>query len=114
MLDNLATFVWYWYQTLNFASQVKSLRSNEVLLKKKTKRKQKAQQDLVNNYSYIKEDIEKSVQEKKKNNKFVNIGKERTIISLEVKAELQLEQEKGQNKKTYQETKNIEKPKFSK
>jgi len=89
-------------EVLHFVGQLKTLRSNEVLSKKKAIKTYKAQQDLVNNYSYTKEDIEKSIQEKKKKNKFVNIGKERTIISLEVKAarndleeaKLKLEQEK--------------------
>lgn len=72
-------------EVAQYMNQLKSLRSNEVLSKKKAAKTFKLQQDLVNNYSYTKEDIEKLVKEKKKTgNKVFNIGKERTIITLAV------------------------------
>ena len=73
-------------EVAHFVNNVKGMRSNEVLSKKKAAKLYKAQQDLVTNYSYTKEEIDRLVEEKKKNNKIFNIGKERTIIQLAVKA----------------------------
>lgn len=44
------------------------------------------QQDMINNYRYTKEDIEKSIEDRKNRNKFTNIGMEKTRIGLDVKA----------------------------
>jgi len=71
-----------------YISQLKIDRKNDdMLLKKKALKIRKRQDNLVNNYTYTKEDIEKLVIEKKKRNKKAsNIGLEKTHIAIAVQA----------------------------
>ena len=70
----------------HYMNQLKNTRSNSILSKKKAGRLFKNQQDLVNNYNYTREDIDRQVEEKKKQNKNLNIGKELTRINMAVQA----------------------------
>jgi hypothetical protein len=70
----------------NYMNQLKNVRSNEVLSKKMAVKIYNDQQDLVNTYQYTREDIERSVMEKKRNNKYSNIGMEKTRADTSVKA----------------------------
>ena len=71
-----------------YVSQLKTERQSDDLLSKKSANKlRKRQDELVNNYTYTKEDIEKLIQEKKKRNKkALNIGLEKTRIAIAVQA----------------------------
>ncbi|KAL3799735.1 hypothetical protein HJC23_010385 [Cyclotella cryptica] len=71
-----------------YVSQLKTDRqSDSILSKKKAIKLRKKQDNLVNNYTYTKEDIEKLVTEKKKRNmKASNIGLEKTRIAIAVQA----------------------------
>lgn len=61
--------------------------SDNILSKKKAIKLRKKQDNLVNNYTYTKEDVEKLVTEKKKRNKKAsNIGLEKTHIAIAVQA----------------------------
>lgn len=69
-------------------SQLKTERQTDSLLTKKSANKlRKKQDDLVNNYTYTKEDIDMLVEEKKKRNKkALNIAAEKTRIAIAVQA----------------------------
>ena len=71
-----------------YIGQLKTDRlSDAMLMKKKAVKLRKRQDNLVNNYTYTKEDIEKLVTEKKKRNKkAANIGLEKTHIAIAVQA----------------------------
>ena len=71
-----------------YVGQLKTDRlSDTMLLKKKSVKLRKRQDNLVNNYTYTKEDIEKLVTEKKKRSKkAANIGLEKTHIAIAVQA----------------------------
>ena len=71
-----------------YISQLKTDRlSDTILMKKKAIKLRKRQDNLVTNYTYTKEDIEKLVNEKKKRNKKAsNIGLEKTHIAIAVQA----------------------------
>lgn len=71
-----------------YVSQLKTDRlTDNMLLKKKAVKLRKRQDNLVNNYTYTQEDIEKLVTEKKKRNKkSSNIGLEKTHIAIAVQA----------------------------
>ena len=71
-----------------YIGQLKTDRlSDTMLMKKKAVKLRKRQDNLVNNYTYTKEDIEKLVTEKKKRNKkAANIGLEKTHIAIAVQA----------------------------
>jgi len=61
--------------------------SHTLLTKKKANKLRKKQDELVNNYTYTKEDIEMLVKEKKKRNKkSANIGLEKTRVAISVRA----------------------------
>jgi len=61
--------------------------SHALLTKKKANKLRKKQDELVNNYTYTKEDIEMLVKEKKKRNKkSANIGLEKTRVAIAVRA----------------------------
>ena len=61
--------------------------SHTLLTKKKANKLRKKQDELVNNYTYTKEDIEMLVKEKKKRNKkSANIGLEKTRVAIAVRA----------------------------
>ena len=71
-----------------YVSQLKTDRQTDsILSKKKAIKLRKKQDNLVNNYTYTKEDIERLVTEKKKRNKkSSNIGLEKTRIAIAVQA----------------------------
>ncbi|KAL7550388.1 hypothetical protein ACHAWF_013629 [Thalassiosira exigua] len=68
--------------------QLKTERQSESVLTKKAARKlRKRQDELVNNYTYTKEDVDRLVKEKKKRNKkALNIAVEKTRIAISVQA----------------------------
>ena len=62
-------------------------KSDEILTKKRANKLRKRQDELVNNYTYTKDDIDMLVKEKKKRSKkSLNIGFEKTRIALAVQA----------------------------
>ena len=62
-------------------------KSDEILTKKRANKLRKRQDELVNNYTYTKDDIDMLVKEKKKRSKkSLNIGLEKTRIALAVQA----------------------------
>ncbi|ACI64902.1 predicted protein [Thalassiosira pseudonana CCMP1335] len=71
-----------------YVGQLKTERQHSGLLTKKAANKRRRRQDeLVNNYTYTKEDIEMLIKEKKKRNKkSMNIGMEKTRIAIIVQA----------------------------
>eukprot|EP00985_Skeletonema_marinoi_P029069 scaffold26636_cov77-Skeletonema_marinoi.AAC.1 len=71
-----------------YVGHLKNERGTHALLtKKKAKKLSKKQDELVNNYTYTKEDIEMLVKEKKKRNKkSANIGLEKTRMAITVRA----------------------------
>ena len=70
-----------------YAGQLKNERTQTLLTKKKANKLRKKQDELVNNYTYTKEDIEMLVKEKKKRNKkSANIGLEKTRMAIVVRA----------------------------
>lgn len=71
-----------------YVSQLKTERQSDTMLLKKTANKLCRRQDeLVNNYTYTKEDIENLIKEKKKRSKKAsNIGMEKTLIANAVQA----------------------------
>lgn len=69
-------------------SQLKTERlTDDILTKKRGNKLRKRQDELVNNYTYTKDDIDMLVKEKKKRNKkSLNIGLEKTRVALAVQA----------------------------
>jgi len=70
---------------LNCVGQLRTNRISDVLSKKQAIKMRKKQDELVNNYTYTKEDVEKSIQARM-SKKVMNIGMERTRAGIAVQA----------------------------